>query len=57
MQKYRRRDWFFGPLHLIKRGYREPQYGFLIWRDPAERTPTLDVWVRRTLLTLRRSSP
>lgn len=50
----KRRDWTLFRLHIIKREYDAPQYGFLIWTvDHASLTRTLDVWLYRTLWTFR----
>lgn len=50
-----RKDLLLGPFHLIVRGYRDsPQYGVLLWGR--RRSRTLDIWVYRTLLTLRRNT-
>jgi len=52
----KREDYVFGPLHVIVRGYRGGgQFGFLLWGD--RRRKTLDIWVRQTLITFRRSQP
>lgn len=48
-----RKDWHWWRLHIIKRGYRDdPQYGFILW-GMRRNTPTLDVWIKRTLWTVR----
>lgn len=44
-----RKDWFLGRLHIIRRGYVEPQYGMLYWGG------TLDVWFHETLWTFTRT--
>jgi len=49
MDKYKRRDWVLGPVHVIRRGYREDsQYGILLWGT------TLDIWIKNTLWTIRK---
>lgn len=49
-----RRDWFLGRLHVIRRGHSgHPQCGCLLWGVGQGYTPTLDVWVLRTLWTFR----
>ena len=55
-KKWKREDYVFGPLHIIVRGYRaNAQYGVLLWGDKTHKT--LDIWVRQTLITFRRSQP
>lgn len=47
-----RRDWFCGRWQLIRRGYDKPQYGLLLWSS--HRDHTLDIWIYRTLWTIKR---
>ena len=47
-----RKDWTLGNWHLIRRPAQMTQYGWLLWSLHGEHT--LDVWLRRTLWTLRR---
>ena len=47
-----RKDWTLGNWHLIRRTAQTTQYGWLLWSLHGEHT--LDVWLRRTLWTLRR---
>lgn len=48
-----RRDHFLWRFHLIIRDYNDPaQYGLLYWGKHRGQ-PTLDVWIRRTLYTVR----
>ena len=51
-----RRDWRIGRLHVIKREYNDSQWGALFYADDAAawwHEPTLDIWLRRPLITLR----
>lgn len=49
-----RKDWTLGGWHLIRRTADTTQYGTLLWSLQGRHT--LDVWVGRTLWTLRRLS-
>jgi hypothetical protein len=48
-----RHDYFLGQLHIIVRGYTDPQYGALLWGG---RSKTLDIWFNKTLFTFRRKN-
>lgn len=51
-----RKDYYFGRLHLIVRGYRDsPQYGILMWRAFKSEPWTIDIWIRQTLYTFRKN--
>lgn len=47
-----RKDWMLGRWHLIRRTADTTQYGMLLWSLQGKHT--LDVWIGRTLWTLRR---
>ena len=54
VERNTRRDYQVGPMHLIVRTHSEsPQYGVLLWGGYHSPGRTFDVWVRRTLITLR----
>lgn len=49
-------DRRIGRLHYIRRTYKDdPQYGFILWGVGRNLflVPTLDIWIHRTLITLR----
>lgn len=50
----KRIDRRIGRLHYIRRSHenQEPQYGFLCWGSKYY-SPTLDIWIHGTLITLR----
>ena len=51
----KRKDYYFGPLHVIVRGHAQgPQYGILTWS--IHRKHTIDFWFGQTLITFRRRS-
>lgn len=55
VRSWRRSDWKVGRVHLIRRSYlKEREFGVMFWGYQAiNPVPTLDVWVGRTMWTLR----
>jgi hypothetical protein len=54
-KKRERKDYYFGPMHVIVRGHLQgPQYGILTWS--IHRRHTVDIWFAQTLITIRRNS-
>lgn len=53
-----REDWYWLGWHLIKREVITPQWGVILWNYSSltlTRQWTLDVWVGKTMWTVRRA--
>ena len=48
-----RREWAVWRIHIIRRSYRDPQYGMMLWGWHNNSRVTFDVWVHTTLWTFR----